>query len=61
MLTIDNYSLWEEHDREQELALRRKPVCDRCGEYIQQEYAVRIGVFWYCDDCLDDMRMPTEE
>lgn len=33
----DNYDLWEQHDAEQEEWLRKRPMCDCCGERIQDE------------------------
>lgn len=44
------------HDRERERRLLRLPKCCECGEHIQQERAVCINDFWYCDECLDDFR-----
>lgn len=41
--------------------LARLPVCKRCGEPIDQDYAVCIGDDWYCDNCLDYMRIPLED
>ena len=57
---VDNYSLWEDHDNKMESRLANLPVCDCCGERIQQDTAVRIDGFWYCDECLDEMREDTE-
>lgn len=48
---------YEERDREQEVWLQRRPVCVRCGEHIQEEYAAQINGVFYCDDCLDDMKV----
>ena len=52
----DNYELWEAHDREQALKLAQLPTCECCGDAIQQESAVCIEGFWYCDDCLEHYR-----
>ena len=49
----DNYDLWEAHDREQEEALEKLPVCDCCGEPIQQGEAVYYNDQWFCKDCED--------
>lgn len=54
--TDDPVKDFERWDREQERALERLPVCECCGEHIQQEDAVRIGGDWYCDECIDGMR-----
>ena len=55
-LKMDNYTLWERHDREEQAWLDSLPKCCLCGEPIQQDMAVRIGNDWYCDQCLDENR-----
>lgn len=57
---VDNYSLWERHDYEQEKALEGLPVCVYCKEPIQQEDAVNTNEGWICDTCLNDMRTDIE-
>ena len=52
----DNYDLWESRDRKQAERWRKLPTCERCGDGIQQERAVCIDGFWYCDDCLEHYR-----
>ena len=49
----DNYDQWEAHDREQAIKLAQLPTCERCGNPIQQEWAVCIDGCWYCDDCIE--------
>jgi len=51
---IDNYDLFVQHDAEQEEQLKKLPVCDRCGEPIQQEKAVYYNDQWVCEDCEDE-------
>mgnify|MGYP002509326562 CR=1 FL=1 len=49
------------HDAKQQAWLDRLPKCENCGHPIQQEKAVKIKGFFYCDDCLDDdMRVSIE-
>lgn len=48
---------FENRDAEQELWLNRRPLCICCGEHIQDESAVQIAGSYYCDRCLDDMRV----
>ena len=43
-------------DREQARKLEQLPTCERCGHPIQQEWAVCIEGFWYCDDCIEHYR-----
>lgn len=54
---IADFARW---DAEQEEWLEHLPVCEECGEPIQQEFAVCLHGHWYCDDCLDAMREDTE-
>jgi formylmethanofuran dehydrogenase subunit E len=56
MWTDDPIADFNRHDAEQQKHLNRLPVCYGCGEPIQQDDAVCIEGFWFCDDCLDDMR-----
>ncbi len=57
----NNYSQWERHEAEQEARLRKRPVCSCCGEPIQEDSVVQIRRDYYCDDCLDDMRVYIED
>ena len=52
----DNYDLFEARERMQAKWLRKLPTCQCCGEAIQQERAVCIDGFWYCDECLAHYR-----
>lgn len=59
---IDNYDLWEAHDREQAEELEKLPVCDCCGERIQDEYYYEIDGEILCEECLKDRyRRDTED
>jgi formylmethanofuran dehydrogenase subunit E len=49
---MDNYSMWERHDYEQEKALEELPVCDYCGETIQDDYYYDILGDIVCERCL---------
>lgn len=53
-MVIDNYDLWEMHDREHAKRLARLPKCKCCGQPIQQEQAVRIEGDYYCEDDEDE-------
>lgn len=52
---------FEERDREQAQWLERRPRCSCCGEHIQDDSAVQIRDDFYCDNCLDDMRVCIED
>lgn len=51
---IDNYDLWEANDRKQAHRIAHLPVCDFCGEAIQQEKALKIMGLWICDECINN-------
>ena len=48
---------FEQRDLEQEQWLECRPVCLCCGEHIQDDSAVQIQESFYCDNCLDGMRV----
>lgn len=50
----DNYSQWQERDREQEAWLAKLPVCTCCREPIQGERAWRILDEMYCESCAEE-------
>ena len=45
------------YDAEQQKKLEKLPICHECGEHIQQENAVMIYGEWFCDHCLENMRI----
>lgn len=51
----DNYDLWEDHDAKQEEWLKRLPVCDCCGEPIQDEHCFVIEDEIYCEGCMIEL------
>ena len=57
---IDNYDLWCEYDRQQEEELRKRPKCDCCGEYIQEDFCYRIGIKLYCEYCMEENKVSVE-
>lgn len=54
--TDDPVADFDRYDRDQARRLAQLPTCERCGDAIQQEKAVCIEGFWYCDECLDKYR-----
>lgn len=50
----DNYDMWESHDRKQERRRSDLPVCDYCGEPIQEEHFFYINGECFCEDCLNN-------
>ena len=53
-MEIDNYDLWEMHDAEQEAELDKLPLCEICGQPIQQEQAIYYNDQWFCESCEDE-------
>lgn len=41
----------ERHDSDQEEKLKMLPLCECCGNPIQQEKAVYYNDQWCCEDC----------
>lgn len=50
----DNYSQWEEHERQKQKLLDRLPKCDRCREPIQDEHYFDIYGETLCYVCVVD-------
>ena len=51
----DNLELFERHDAEQEEMLEALPICDRCGEFIQDVYCYEINREVVCHECMVDL------
>jgi RNA polymerase-binding transcription factor DksA len=59
---LDNYDMFEQHDRERERELRKFPKCDCCGEPITDEHLYHIGYYFYCEACVnEEFRERTED
>lgn len=56
ILSDDPIADFNRLDRDQTRWLEKLPTCQRCGDAIQQERAVCIEGFWYCDDCIEYYR-----
>ena len=57
----DNYSMWAQHDDEQERWLQSLPYCSECGEHIQSEYCYEINDEIICEECMEQFRKCTED
>ena len=58
----DNYDQWEAHERDIEQQLEELPVCEICGEPIQDEHLYLINDEFVCQKCLDrDFRKDTDD
>ena len=59
---MDNYDRWVEHDAEQSAWETKLPICDSCGERIQDDYLYDIDGELYCEECIiEHFRKPTEK
>lgn len=56
----DNYDLWERYDSERENELNKRPICDECGEHIQEEYCYHINGKHICEHCIKDSKVSVE-
>ena len=62
MVIPDNYSQWERHEAEQEALLEKFPVCEICGEPIQDEHLYLINDEFVCQECLErEFQKQTED
>lgn len=57
----DSYDMWEHREIELELQRVRRPVCEDCGEHIQDETAFLINGCWFCEKCMDNYREIVED
>lgn len=55
-LTDDPIADFNRLDAEQTAWLRKLPTCQKCGDAIQQERAVCIEGYWFCDECIENYR-----
>lgn len=49
----DNYDMFLAHERQMEQRLAGRPVCDRCGKPIQDEFFYEIDCEKICPECLE--------
>ena len=50
---LDNYDLWYEEDRRRERWRESRPVCDACGQHIQDEYMYKTLRGNFCEECAE--------
>ena len=51
---------WSEHNRQQEEEIEKLPICDCCGEHIQDEYCYVINGDYICESCMEENRRSVE-
>lgn len=54
--TDDPIADFDRWDTDQHKQLEQLPVCEDCGEHIQDETAFYINGEWICEDCMDSYR-----
>ena len=45
---------FDRYEAEQEAQLEKLPMCDKCGEHIQDDYCYEINGEIYCEDCMNE-------
>lgn len=51
----DHYSAYRSHEAAQERWLMSRPICDRCGERIQDEYMWEVeDGYNLCEECKEE-------
>lgn len=48
---LDNYDMWEFNERKKEAWLERRPVCEHCGQPIQEDWLFDINGELYHPAC----------
>lgn len=55
----DNHDLWEAHQAKEDERIARLPVCDWCGEPIQDEQFYHLDGEYICKACMDGQLVET--
>lgn len=53
MFSDDPLLDFDRYDRQQAEELAKLPICDCCGEPIQDDSCYEINGEYFCEDCLD--------
>ena len=56
----DNHDMFMAEEQRKQQLLDRLPECELCGDPIQQEDAVCLDGYWFCDNCLKENRKDIE-
>lgn len=49
------------HEAWEERMLRKVPKCDICGERILGDFFFNIEGVYYCEDCINDYKVDTDD
>lgn len=55
MRVPDNYDAFCRHEADAEAWLSKRPICEHCGEHIQDEFLYDINGVLYCEECAKDL------
>lgn len=56
--SLRDFALW---DDDQEEKLNKRPLCNYCGQRIQDDCYYELNGEIYCQDCIDDNKRYFEE
>ena len=57
----DNYDMFLEHQASEDDRIARLPVCEWCGEPIQDEKFYKVDGEYICRSCMDECLVDTED
>ena len=57
----DNYDMFLAHEQKEEDRIARLPVCEWCGEPIQDEQFYHLDGEYICKACMDDKLVYTSD
>lgn len=52
----DNFDFYEQEEKRLAALLMKCPICEWCGEPIQEDYAFRIHGDLVCQHCIEDAK-----
>lgn len=55
-ITDDPLEDFQYHEEEQDRWRNSRPMCDECGEHIQDDIMYEIGSSTYCESCIEKFR-----
>lgn len=58
---LDYTDLHAEYEAEQERRIEKYPKCSCCGERILADHFFNIEGTYYCENCIEDFKVDTED
>ena len=59
--TDDPVRDFESYQRDLDECIERYPICECCGEHIQDEQLYYIDGRYFCEECIEDCHRYTDE